>query len=160
MNPPLVDVLWDSQTPEDTELISRVIQWAQTLLNVTGSSERSLSIVLCDDALIEELNSRWRDVAGPTDVLSFPMDEGEVLAIGDAPSSLGDVVISLETSARQAPEHGYTLHEELRLLLVHGLCHLLGHDHGEPDEAAAMRTLEEALLSQLDPSQTRPNTFY
>lgn len=155
-----VDVLWESEGDARGAMVSAVSTWANALLEASESAQRSLSIVLCDDAYMRDLNNTWRGVDASTDVLSFPMDEGEKLADGEAPSPLGDVVISLETAARQAPEHGYTVEEELRLLLVHGLCHLLGYDHAEPDEAEAMRTMENKLLNHLDPNQTRPTTFY
>lgn len=99
--------------------------------------EQELSIVLCDDAYIRELNREWRGIDAPTDVLSFPQ-HGTWL--------LGDVVISVETAARQAPG---TLEEELRVLLVHGLCHLLGFDHEEEGDAAEMREREGELLGRI-----------
>ncbi|MFZ5475714.1 MAG: rRNA maturation RNase YbeY [Myxococcota bacterium] len=100
-----------------------------------------LSVLLCDDAFIRNLNAQWRKKDQPTDVLSFPMDEDD---------NLGDVVISVETARRQAEEHGHSLERELRVLLVHGLCHVLGFDHetGEAD-AAEMRAKEAELLALL-----------
>jgi len=120
-------------------------------------------VVLTDDPAIRALNRQWRGLDEPTDVLSFPMDEGESPAAptgGEVASPLGDVVISLETAARQAPSHGYTLLDEVRFLLVHGVCHLLGHDHGEPEEAARMRCEEARLLAAIAPGQARPDTPY
>lgn len=97
--------------------------------------EQELSIVLCDDAFIRELNREWRGKDAATDVLSFGQDD---------PVVLGDVVISVETAARQAPG---TLEEELRVLLVHGLCHLLGFDHENEQDAAEMREREGEMLA-------------
>lgn len=102
--------------------------------------DAELSVLLCDDARIHALNREWRRVDAPTDVLSFPQDD-EV--------TLGDVVISTDTAARQAAEQGHPIDRELRVLLVHGVLHLLGHDHREPGEAARMREEEERLLSAL-----------
>src|SRR5690606_19522069 len=116
-------------------------------LQLTGMQARALSLLLTDDAHIRALNAQYRDEDKPTDVLSFPMDEGEAL-IGpadDEASPLGDVVISVETAGRQADEVGMDREGMARFLLVHGYCHLLGHDHGEPDEAAAMRAEEDRL---------------
>ena len=155
-----VDVLWEDEAKEDEALIEQVSAWGEALLHVTECTTRTLSVVLCDDQTIHELNRQWRDVDSPTDVLSFPMDEGESLDAGEALAPLGDIVISIETARRQAPQHDYTTEEELRYLLVHGLCHLLGFDHGVPEEARDMREMESKLISVLAPQQTRPNTPY
>lgn len=97
--------------------------------------EAELSVLLCDDATIQELNRDYRGKDRPTDVLAFAMQEGE--GTGVAPDLLGDVVISLDTARRQAPAHGRTIAGEVTFLLAHGLLHLLGHDH--PDDAALRR---------------------
>ncbi|KAL6773726.1 hypothetical protein ACKKBG_A22225 [Auxenochlorella protothecoides x Auxenochlorella symbiontica] len=111
-----------------------------------------LSLTLVDDEVIREVNAEFRGVDAPTDVLSFEMgsDEGE----DDSPKLpvqvLGDILISLDTAARQAEERRHALEQELRVLLVHGLLHLLGHDHEEgPVEAAAMADLERQVLAAL-----------
>jgi probable rRNA maturation factor len=109
-------------------------------LKLKGSE---LSVLLCDDAFITDLNTRWRQKPEPTDVLSFAMGEGEQIGDEDV---LGDIVISTETAARQAAGLGHTLEVELKVLLVHGLCHLLGYDHIEADDAVEMRALEAELL--------------
>jgi probable rRNA maturation factor len=120
---------------------------AAKVLRAFGLDEAELSIVLCDDAFIHPLNRDWRGKDRPTDVLSFAQREGEE-ADEDDPV-LGDVVISLETAARQADERGHPLGHELRVLLVHGICHLLGYDHEEDDEAEEMEALERDLLAEL-----------
>lgn len=102
-----------------------------------GRDHAELSVVLCDDAFIRDLNKEWRGVDGATDVLSFEMG-GDVL---------GDVVLSVETASRQAAEHGHSLGHELRILLVHGVLHLVGHDHIESEAAARMRAEEARLLA-------------
>jgi probable rRNA maturation factor len=99
--------------------------------------------VLTDDAAIADLNRQYRRVAGPTDVLAFPMTEGPFARL--APECLGDVVISAETAARQAD--GGDLGAELALLLVHGILHLVGYDHGTPGERRRMWKRQEALLA-------------
>ena len=109
---------------------------------------------------IAGLNQQWRQVDGPTDVLSFPMDEGDCPASMEDHPPLGDIVISLETAARQADGRGHTTLDEVRFLLIHGLCHLLGHDHGEPEEAEEMRAEETRLLAVIAPGQRRPETPY
>ena len=98
---------------------------------------RELSVHLCGDAEIRALNRDFRARDAPTDVLSFPQE---------APL-LGDVVISLDTAARQARERGHGLELECRVLLAHGVAHLAGHDHHDPDEARAMAAEERRLLA-------------
>jgi probable rRNA maturation factor len=100
-----------------------------------------VSVVLGDDAFVRELNRTWRAVDAPTDVLSFPQEERPLL---------GDVVISMETASRQASALGHSLDVEARVLLVHGLLHLLGHDHEKSGrEASEMRAEEARLLALL-----------
>lgn len=124
--------------------LERVATW---LLEQFGLDEAELSVVLCDDAFIHPLNRDWRGKDKPTDVLSFSQREGEQ-ADEDDPV-LGDVVISLETAARQAAERGHDLDHEARVLLVHGVLHLLGYDHEQDDEAEEMEALERDLLGEL-----------
>jgi probable rRNA maturation factor len=113
------------------------------------------TVVLTDDAEVQQLNRDYRDVDGPTDVLSFPMAEGEdVEFVGNL---LGDVIISLDTAARQAvsQEHRgrvegdapgtWTLDDEVCFLAVHGALHLIGHDHAEPEEEEEMRAEERRI---------------
>jgi probable rRNA maturation factor len=121
----------------------------------------SIGLSLVDDGEIAALNADWRQQEGPTDVLAFAAQDG---GLDDAPPipmptledeedggaeplELGDIVISVETAARQAPEHGHSLEQELLFLASHGLLHLLGWDH--PDEAslAAMLAQQEQLLA-------------
>ena len=113
----------------------------------------SLGLSLVTDAEIAELNADWRQKEGPTDVLAFAaQDEATdgappMPASGEAePLELGDIVISIDTAARQAPEHGHGLEQELLFLASHGLLHLLGWDH--PDEAslAAMLARQKELV--------------
>jgi probable rRNA maturation factor len=113
---------------------------AQRVLELLGRAGAELSVVLCDDAFIRPLNAQWRDRDAATDVLSFPQDD---------PMLLGDVVISVQTAARQATELGHPLEAELRVLLVHGVLHLLGHDHHDDDGAQRMRAEEARLLAAL-----------
>ncbi|WOL19666.1 hypothetical protein Cni_G28468 [Canna indica] len=106
-----------------------------------------LSVLLCDDDFIQKLNKEWRDIDQATDVLSMSQHIPEL----DLPIlSLGDVVISLETAVRQAHERGYTLLDEIRILMVHGLLHLLGFDHEISLEAEVeMEKVEELIIRNL-----------
>jgi rRNA maturation RNase YbeY len=116
---------------------------ADRVLAALDSSERELSVSLTGDAEIAALNAEWRGREGPTDVLSFSLEEGEHAEFGGA--LLGDVVIALPVAARQARAYGATLDDEVARLLIHGVLHLLGHDHREPAEARRMRTEERRV---------------
>ena len=106
-----------------------------------------LSIAIVDLAEMTELNERYRDKVGPTDVLSFPCDDLCAVLEPDEPVTMGDVVIAPEVAEAQAVEYGHTVEEELNLLLVHGVLHLLGYDHIEDADATAMQVRERALLT-------------
>jgi probable rRNA maturation factor len=125
----------------------------------------SLGLSLVDDAAIAALNEEWRRKRGPTDVLAFAAQDDDLdglpplpppppttaaaaePAIGDEPLELGDIVISVDTAARQAHEHGHGLEEELLFLACHGLLHLLGWDHPDDASLAAMLARQEQLLA-------------
>ena len=109
-------------------------------------------MVLLDTAAMADLHMRWMDLPGPTDVMSFPMDELEPGGRPDAPepgpSMLGDIVLCPEFAAKQAADAGHTLGQELALLTVHGVLHLLGYDHAEPDEEKEMFEVQRQLLEE------------
>ena len=107
-----------------------------------------ISLILTDDENIHSLNRRFRNVDRPTDVLSFPLYEAtEPIMPG---SSLGDLVISADTMARQAAEYGHSPKRELCFLFVHGLLHLLGYDHEiSPEEEKAQFSRQEEVLQKL-----------
>lgn len=115
-------------------------------LNVHPGTE--LSILLVTSDVMGELHQQWMDEPGPTDVLSFPMDELRPGTSGEPspPGLLGDVVLCPEVAAAQAREAGHSTSEELLLLTIHGILHLLGFDHAEPDERAEMFDLQRRLL--------------
>lgn len=107
-----------------------------------------LVISLVDEAEMADLHQRWMGEPGPTDVLSFPMDELAVPAAGEIspPGVLGDVVLCPEVAARQAAGAGHELAGELSLLLTHGILHLLGHDHELPADHQVMFELQAHLI--------------
>ncbi len=109
-----------------------------------------LSVVVTDDETVMELNRRYRGVDEPTDVLSFGLDDRDdgFAAFPDAPTLLGEIVISYPTAERQAAAAGRPLEDELAHLLAHGVLHVLGYDHERPAEARRMRAREEALLGR------------
>lgn len=116
-------------------------------LGVHPDSE--LSVRLVGQAEMTDLHERWMGEPGPTDVLSFPMDELRAPAPGESaePGVLGDVVICPQVAARQAAAAGHTTADELALLLTHGILHLLGHDHAVPEEHREMFGLQDQLLA-------------
>lgn len=108
--------------------------------------DMEVALLLVDEAAIAALNERHLGHEGPTDVLAFPIDEpGESPPAG--PAILGDVVVCPAVAHRQAAERGLAPHAELQLLTVHGLLHLLGMDHAEPEEERAMFALTDRLLA-------------
>ncbi|MFW7415675.1 rRNA maturation RNase YbeY [Demequina sp. SO4-18] len=107
-----------------------------------------LAILFVDEPAMEQLHVQWMDEPGPTDVLSFPMDELRP-GTADAPTPpglLGDIVVCPAVAARQAATAGHTPEEEMLLLTTHGILHLLGYDHAEPDEEKEMFALQRRLL--------------
>lgn len=120
---------------------------ARALLRHLGLPKAELSVLVCDDVFIRALNAQWRQKDEPTDVLSFAMGEGEDADLNE--ELLGDVVISLDTATRQAAAEGHDVAAELRVLLVHGVLHLCGLDHIEPEDAAEMRAKEAECLAAI-----------
>lgn len=128
-------------------------QIVRSVLNKTAEvygiePHTEVSVVLADDDYIHQLNRQYRGKDCSTDVLSFALNEGEEPQIVNGPEEilLGDIIISLETAARQAEEYGHSLERELAYLTTHGILHLLGYDHMTEDEKAEMRQEEEHIL--------------
>lgn len=130
----------------DSELV-RLARFVFEKLYLHPQTE--LSIILADREAMEKLHLEWMDEPGATDVLSFPMDELRPGTISrPAPAGLlGDIVICPQVAQEQADAGGHSLADELLLLTMHGLLHLLGYDHDEPDERAEMFGLQRELLS-------------
>ena len=108
-----------------------------------------LEISLVDEAEMTRIHEEWMDEAGPTDVLSFPMDElrpNELSENDEVPVVLGDVVICPDVARKQGDTAGHGMEQELRILLVHGILHLLGFDHLEPEEEAEMFALQGKIV--------------
>lgn len=125
--------------------------------NVTSPCE--LAIVISDDASLQALNARFRGVDRPTDVLSFVNDTRGPFAVvgaGDFPRYLGDIVISLPTAERQAEEAGCPVTQELQLLIVHGVLHLLGYDHANEVQKAQMWQAQGEILALLSIETSLP----
>ncbi len=146
-----VEILDESGTDVDVEELAQLAGFVLGRMRLHPRTE--LCVRLVDEDTIAALNQRWMDKRGPTDVLAFPIDEltpghadGDV---DDLPEGyLGDLALCPAVAAEQAAEHGHTTAAEARLLTVHGILHLLGHDHAEPDEHREMFALQARLLAE------------
>ena len=120
---------------------------AEVLGREEVAEQTELSLIVTDDEAIRELNRRFRDVDAPTDVLAFGAGTEEHFASApESPPYLGDVVISYQRALAQAEELGHAVAEELKLLVIHGILHLLGYDHQEEADARKMREREDQVL--------------
>lgn len=141
-----IEVNNESAVEVDEAALQRLSAYALEAMHVHPEAE--LAIVLVDEAAMEQLHVQWMDEPGPTDVLSFPMDE---LRPGteDMPTAaglLGDVVLCPQVAQAQAETAGHSLLDELLLLTTHGILHLLGFDHAEPDEEREMFGIQRDIL--------------
>ncbi|QNE34244.1 rRNA maturation RNase YbeY [Leifsonia shinshuensis] len=141
-----IEINNESAIEVDESALQRLAGYALDIMHVHPDAE--LAIVLVDEAAMEQLHVQWMDEPGPTDVLSFPMDE---LRPGTeeepAPAGLlGDVVLCPQVAQVQAETAGHTLMEELLLLTTHGILHLLGFDHAEPAEEREMFGIQRDIL--------------
>ena len=116
------------------------------LLTLGIHADSDLSISLVDEDEMSALHIRWMDEPGATDVLSFPMDEMKPNSAANGPGMVGDIVLCPDFAARQVLHAGHSLDEELKLLTVHGVLHLLGYDHREEAEKEIMFNLQDELL--------------
>jgi probable rRNA maturation factor len=152
-------VVADERSTDDSPtVVVDVDRWRQLAEHVLvdESAAGELTLTFVDAAEIAALNAEYMDKAGPTDVLSFPMDDEPAPGV---PILLGDVVISPAVAAAQFAEHAGTFDDEIALLVVHGVLHVLGHDHADPDEAADMRRRELVLLEAHHWGASAPDGF-
>jgi probable rRNA maturation factor len=151
-------VVSDEQTDVDID----ADRWADLATAVLQTEGRAgeLTLTFVDRDEIAALNAEHMGKAGPTDVLSFPLDSiDDTAAAMPGPMLLGDVVVCPAVAGEAAPTHAGTLDDELALLVVHGILHVLGHDHSEPDETRRMRERERALLEQHHWHGPAPSAF-
>ncbi|MCA1783151.1 MAG: rRNA maturation RNase YbeY [Dermatophilaceae bacterium] len=141
-----IEVLNETDTSLDELELVACARYVLREMHVNPQTE--LCIRLIDEAAMETLHVQWMDLAGPTDVMSFPMDELTPGRAGEEsePGMLGDVVLCPTVAAKQAATAGHALEEEILLLTTHGILHLLGYDHGEPEEEKEMFELQRTLL--------------
>lgn len=142
-----VEINNESGLEADTAGLLRLADFALERLRIHPQAE--LSIVLVDEDTMSAYHEKYMSEKGPTDVLSFPMDELRPPADDEEPPEglLGDIVLCPAVTARQAAEHGRTPDAEAEYLLVHGLLHLLGYDHATAEERAEMFGLKDDLLA-------------
>jgi probable rRNA maturation factor len=124
----------------------KILTTARRILNALGYPDAQLSILIVDDTQIAEFNLAYLNHAGPTNVISFPMQEGPFSGI--SPDLLGDVVISADTAHREAVEAGVQMAERFNQLLIHGILHLTGYDHVHSEEEAAVMEQKSNQLMQ------------
>jgi probable rRNA maturation factor len=150
-----IEILNESGTAIPEASIAAAARFTMDRLGVSPLAE--LSVLLVGSGVMADLHQRWMDLPGPTDVMAFPMDdadEGGLLSGGrpDSPSGgpalLGDVVLCPEVAKEQAAAAGHSVLDELQLLTVHGVLHLLGYDHAEPAEEHEMFGLQGRILDE------------
>lgn len=134
----------ETETPFPKELLEGAVNAA--LENQSESLDSELTVVLTDDSKIQDLNRDYLGIDAPTDVLSFPASETDPET---GARYIGDIIISLPYAAKSAGEAGHTLESEVQLLVVHGVLHLLGHDHAEADEKKRMWKAQAEILEAL-----------
>lgn len=130
----------------DEEILKSLANFALQKLGIHPDSELSISLV--DEDEMSSLHMRWLNESGPTDVLSFPMDELKPESAVNGPGILGDIVLCPKFAEAQAKSAGQTLEKEIELLMVHGVLHLLGFDHRELDEKTIMFSQQDEILRE------------
>lgn len=143
----MIDLNNESGHVADEQGLVQLAHFALEQLRIHPQSD--LSILLVDEATMSSYHERFMALPGPTDVLSFPMDELRAPEDDeDSPQGLlGDIVLCPAVTERQAAENGRRPEEEAEYLMVHGLLHLLGHDHAEPEEKAVMFGLNDKIIA-------------
>jgi probable rRNA maturation factor len=143
-----IEVIDESGHGLDVQGLAGLSRFVMDQMRVHPLAE--LCIKAVDEATIAQLNQQWMDKQGPTDVLAFPMDELRPGLVNEELEEgvLGDLVLCPEVARQQATTAGHTTEAELELLTVHGILHLLGHDHAEPEEHRVMFALQDQLLAE------------
>jgi probable rRNA maturation factor len=149
---PLTEVLvvadcWQTE-PDAEAVIHRAIEAAAQFADA-DVGEAELAVMLTDDSGIRTLNSNWRGIDKPTNVLSFPALQAPAGAPSDAPRMLGDIAIAFQTTRKEADDEHKPFDHHLSHLAVHGFLHLIGYDHENDEDAEAMEGLETEILAQL-----------
>lgn len=159
-----IEVLNESGEAEvNEEMLVDVCSYALTAMDVHPDTEATITCV--DEPTMADLHVRWMDLDGPTDVMSFPMDEltpggGRPDAKAIGPAMLGDIILCPAYARKQAEMAGHGLAHELALLTVHGVLHLLGYDHIAPDDEREMFALQNEILADWYDSLTARGVSY
>jgi probable rRNA maturation factor len=142
-----IEIVNETQEKVELEKVRDMATHALGELKIHPDSE--LSIIFVDEIAMEKLHIEWMDEPGPTDVLSFPMDELRpgLPGVEPSPGLLGDVVVCPTVAQVQAEKAGHSTLDEILLLVTHGILHLLGYDHAEPDDEKEMFGLQKELLA-------------
>jgi len=161
-----IDIANESGVAVDEVGLAAVAMFTLDQMRIHPLAE--LSVLLVDERTMTELHERWMGEPGPTDVLAFPMDELRPPHLGgnragdpepgDEPGLLGDVVLCPQVATEQAQKAGHSAQDELELLTVHGILHLLGYDHAEPEEHAVMFGTQDQLLNAWRETKTKTET--
>jgi probable rRNA maturation factor len=143
-----IEVLNESGVDIDVQEFARLARFTMSRMRVHPEAELCLKLV--DEPTMAEFNRHYMDKEGPTDVLSFPMDELRPGLDGEAEEEgiLGDMLLCPQYAIAQAPTFSRTADDEMHLLTIHGILHLLGYDHAEPDEEREMFALQARLLAE------------
>jgi len=143
-----IEVLNESDTDVDVDHLAKLARFVMDRMRVHALAE--LCIKLVDEATIAELNEQWMGKEGPTDVLAFPMDELRPGLLDEEPEEgvLGDLMIAPAIAEKQGEGAGHGTVAEIELLTTHGILHLLGYDHAEPDEHREMFGLQADILAE------------
>lgn len=143
-----IEILNESGADVDVKELSRLARFVIDRMRVHPQAE--LCIKLVDEETIAELNEKWMEKEGPTDVLAFPMDELRPGLVNEEPEEgvLGDLVLCHSVAEKQAKAAGHATADEVDLLTTHGILHLLGYDHAEPEEHREMFGLQARLLAE------------
>ena len=151
----MIDLNNESGMEADEQGLVRLARFALDRLRIHPQAD--LSILLVDEQTMADYHERFMDLPGPTDVMSFPMDELREPSDDEDPplGMLGDIVLCPAVTERQAAENGRQPDEEAEYLLIHGLLHLLGHDHAEPEEKAVMFGLNDKIIQAWSLERTR-----
>jgi probable rRNA maturation factor len=143
-----IDIADESEVQTDEPEVRRLTDFLFRELGIAESAD--LSVLFVDEDQMTALHEQWLDEPGPTDVISIPMDEIREPGLGQPPVGgiLGDVIVCPAVAARQADAAGHETIDEIRILLTHGVLHLLGNDHADPQEAQAMFARQNELIAR------------
>jgi probable rRNA maturation factor len=143
-----IEIIDESGLDLDVQRLAALSRFVMDRMRVHPQAE--LCVKAVDEATIAQLNQQWMDKEGPTDVLAFPMDELRPGLVDEEPEEgvLGDLVLCPEIAARQGETAGHGTLAEIELLTTHGILHLLGYDHAEPEEHAEMFGLQDEILGE------------